>query len=383
MWKTVKLGSLIDVVMGQAPPGKSCNKNGIGTPFVKAGEFTSYSPVIREWTTEPKKIGETGDVFLCVVGATCGKINFGEDCAIGRSVAALRPLKDKIEQKYLYYFMLLMVQVLRAGSLGAAQTVISKDMINNITLSLPPLAEQQRIVAKLDAAVAEIDKAITAKQKQVENAEMIFGNFIEKLMEADGDAMSLDDLSLSITDGDHQPPPKSKSGVPFITISNVNKQTRKIDFQNTFFVPESYYSNLKQQRKPKRGDILYTVTGSFGIPVLIDEDMAFCFQRHIAIIRPNKNVLSKWLYYALLSASVFRQADKNATGAAQRTVSLKTLRSIKVNVPTLEKQRQDCEKIKLIEERTEQFLKTQREALEAILALKSAILARELQSKAA
>ena len=153
----IQLGAVIDIVMGQAPPGKDCNKDGKGVPFVKAGEFGVERPVIREWTTNPKKIAEKGDVFLCVVGATCGKINLGEDCAIGRSVAALRPNKDKIDQRFLYYFMSGEVMKLRRSSLGAAQTVISKDMINGISLYLPPLSEQQHIVAKLDVLFAEID----------------------------------------------------------------------------------------------------------------------------------------------------------------------------------------------------------------------------------
>ena len=156
-WKTIILGNVIDIVMGQAPPGKKCNKNGIGIPFVKAGEFGKISPVIREWTTEPKKYGEKSDIFLCVVGATCGKINYGTNCAIGRSVAALKPDCKKINQKFLYYFMSQKVQQLRKGSLGAAQTVISKDMINNLPISLPSLNEQEDIVIKLDKGVAEID----------------------------------------------------------------------------------------------------------------------------------------------------------------------------------------------------------------------------------
>ncbi len=153
-YKAVKLGDVIDVVMGQAPPGETCNKDGIGTPFVKAGEFRAFSPVLKEWTTEPKKMGAKGDVFLCVVGATCGKINLGADCAIGRSVAALRPKEDALLQTYLYYFMSQQVMRLRNGSQGAAQTVISKDMINGISLTLPPLSEQKRIAAILDKADA-------------------------------------------------------------------------------------------------------------------------------------------------------------------------------------------------------------------------------------
>jgi type I restriction enzyme S subunit len=198
-------------------------------------------------------------------------------------------------------------------------------------------------------------------------------------MEFDGNKSTIADMTISVTDGDHQPPPKSEKGIPFITISNIEKQTRKIDFTNTFFVSESYYDNLKVTRKPQRGDILYTVTGSFGIPVLIDGSTRFCFQRHIAIIRPKPEVDSEWLYYALLSSNSFHQAEKNARGAAQRTVSLKTLRDLVVTVPNLDKQRNNVLRIKLLEEKVEAFLKFKKEVLSSAQALKAAILSKALQ----
>ena len=81
-----KLGDVATFEMGQAPPGEMCNKQGEGTLFVKAGEFGDLFPVKHEWTVKPLKFGKRGDVFICVVGATAGKLNLGVDCAIGRSV---------------------------------------------------------------------------------------------------------------------------------------------------------------------------------------------------------------------------------------------------------------------------------------------------------
>jgi type I restriction enzyme, S subunit len=91
-----RLGEIVDIVMGQAPLGSACNKDGNGTPFVKAGEFSEEGPIIREWTTKPLKMARKNDVLVCVVGATAGKINRGADCAIGRSVAAVRPKEGKL-----------------------------------------------------------------------------------------------------------------------------------------------------------------------------------------------------------------------------------------------------------------------------------------------
>lgn len=256
MWRTVQLGDVVDVVMGQAPPGKACNKDGIGTPFVKAGEFGALSPVIKEWTTEPKKMGEKGDVFLCVVGATCGKINLGADCAIGRSVAALRPHEDKLLQTYLYYYMSQQVLGLRSGSLGAAQTVISKDMINGMSVPLPPLAEQQRIVAKLDAAFADIDKASDAQEARLQETLGLRTSLLASAMHQHlWKTVKLSEVCTLRNGRAYKKPELLAEGkYPVLRVGN-------------FFTSDKwYYSDLEldEAKYCDNGDLLYAWSASFG-----------------------------------------------------------------------------------------------------------------------
>ncbi len=149
--------------------------------------------------------------------------------------------------------------------------------------------------------------------------------------------IKLSDCCVSIADGDHQPPPKADYGVPFVTISNINTSNH-FDFSNTMFVPQEYYDKLDNKRKAQAGDVLYSVVGSFGIPVYIKENIPFVFQRHIAILRPNDSVLPKFLYYTMLSKAFYAKADAAAIGAAQRTVSLTALRNIEIEVPDLQTQ---------------------------------------------
>jgi restriction endonuclease S subunit len=144
----------------------------------------------------------------------------------------------------------------------------------------------------------------------------------------------LKDVCEVISDGDHQPPPKSRDGVPFVTISNIDDRNQ-IDFSKTFFVSREYYEGLKSTRRPQRGDILYSVTGSYGIPVLVESDREFCFQRHIGLIRPDAAIVStRYLYTLLLSPFMKVQADEAATGVAQKTVALNSLRGFKVPLPS-------------------------------------------------
>lgn len=134
--------------------------------------------------------------------------------------------------------------------------------------------------------------------------------------------VKLGDICESISDGDHLPPPKSVNGIPFVTISNVNS-SNQFDFKNTMFVPQEYYEKLDEKRKPRINDILYSVVGSFGIPVFIKENRPFVFQRHIAILRPNESrIHPRYLYYKMLSKDFYMKADAVAIGAAQRTIRI-------------------------------------------------------------
>ena len=185
---------------------------------------------------------------------------------------------------------------------------------------------------------------------------------------------TLSDLASDITDGDHMPPPKSQEGVPFITIGNIVKETHGIDFTDTFMVPAGYFEALKANKRPRRGDVLYTVTGSFGIPVIVGERVEFCFQRHIGLVRPKAETNSAWLYYLLLSPQVFTQANDGATGTAQRTVSLAVLRNFEVPKIALAKQEAMVAELDGIAAETERLASIYERKLAALDALKRSLL---------
>ena len=155
--------------------------------------------------------------------------------------------------------------------------------------------------------------------------------------------VKLEDICKSISDGDHQAPPKTSNGIPFVTISNITK-TNEFDFSNTMFVPQEYYERVDDKRKARVGDVLYSVVGSFGIPIYIEEELEFVFQRHIAILRPDiKKVVPQFLYYTMLSRDFYMKADAVALGAAQRTISLASLRGMEIQLPDYSTQKKIVE----------------------------------------
>lgn len=147
----------------------------------------------------------------------------------------------------------------------------------------------------------------------------------------------LDEICNTITDGDHLPPPKSASGVAFLTIGNVS--SGRLDFDGCRFVPQEYFDAIAEYRRPATGDILYTVVGAtYGRALLVESDRPFCVQRHIAILKPSSAVDRRFLLRVLNSSFVYEQATRGLTGTAQPTLPLRALRALTVPVPPLEEQ---------------------------------------------
>jgi type I restriction enzyme S subunit len=254
---------------------------------------------------------------------------------------------------------------------------VPKEYVEGALIPVPTIEEQRRIVTLLDEAFADIATAKTNAEKNLQNARELFESHLDAIVtnaQANSEIVPLSELATDITDGDHMPPPKVEQGLPFITIGNINKQTRAIDFSDTFQVPREYFDGLKANKKPMRGDVLYTVTGSFGIPVLVEDDKEFCFQRHIGLIRPKADVDSTWLHYLLQSPQVFNQAADGATGTAQKTVSLKVLRNLQVPKISPTQQSAHVETLRSVETECRRLESIYRQKLTAIDDLKKSLL---------
>ena len=172
----LKLGEISKFIMGQAPNSENCNKNGSGTIFVKAGQFGELYPNIEEWTVTPLKLAKENDVLICVVGATVGKLNLAIDCAIGRSVAAIRCDSKKLHYKYLYYYLNTWITRIRELSQGSAIGVITKDMLYDLNIPMYDISSQIYIVNILDKAQKLMDKR---KQQIGALDELVKSKFIE------------------------------------------------------------------------------------------------------------------------------------------------------------------------------------------------------------
>lgn len=290
--------------------------------------------------------------------------------------------------QYIVYCLLssFTAKAIEKRSYGIKMPRIDAGFMANLPIPVPPVSEQQYIVDRVRSAFSQIDIIDTLQAQYADNLTVlksklidaaIQGKLTEQLPE-DGTAeelyqqiqakkqalikegkikkekplpeitedenpfeiptnwkwVRLMDICKSVMDGDHQPPPQVDEGIPFLVISNIS--SGYFDLTNVRHVPEAYYDALSYERTAEKGDILLTVTGSFGIPVIVDVDLHFCFQRHMALLKPLINF--SYLYYALMSGYVKKRCDEVAIGTAQRTVGIKSLRKILIPIPPIAEQ---------------------------------------------
>lgn len=397
-WVWVRLGAIAEIVTGGTPSKKHPEYYGGNFPFYKPSDLDQgrltydASEYLSEEGKKVSRIIPKNSTAVCCIGSIgkCGYL-----MCEGTTNQQINSAIPKINSLCLYYYLCTENFVQNLLSMASATTIaiVNKSKMESCAFPLPPLSEQQRIVERIEELFAKLDEAKERLQEvadsfAVRKAAILHKAFTGELTkqwrrengvsDESWENVSLDSVCKSIYDGDHMPPPKSETGIPFLVISNVN--TGFISFEKCRFVPEEYYDGLSETRTPEIGDILYTIVGSYGIPVMVDTDKKFCFQRHMALLKP-KDIYNRFLWRQLQTQSFFEQATSIATGTAQLTVPIKGLRKLIVKCPTLPEQHEIVRLIDDLLARERSAQQATEQALASIDLMKKSILARAFRGE--
>ncbi|MDA7828694.1 restriction endonuclease subunit S [Gammaproteobacteria bacterium] len=368
----VKLKDVATIIAGQSPPGKNYNNNGEGMPFYQGkkdyGDKFLNPPKV--WTKSITKVAIKGDILLSV-RAPVGALNIAtQEICIGRGLAAIR-VHEEINEDYLFY-VLSQISIGLTGNAGAIFNSINKTQIENIEFLLPPLAEQERIVAKLDAAFAEIDRGIkTTKAKESEISRLNTSILSKTLTEHNHKIVKLGSIATVIAGqspkGEYYN--KEGRGTPFY-------QGKK-DYGKRYLNEPKVWTD-KVTKLAEKDDILLSVRAPIGALNIATQQI--CIGRGLAAIRPSTKILNDYLFYSLLLIS---NKLEGSSGAIFNSINKSQIEALEVTLPSIEEQQNivdkldaALEKIKLTEYSNEAIIKN-------FIKLKSAILSQELQSSEA
>ena len=166
----------------------------------------------------------------------------------------------------------------------------------------------------------------------------MFGDPVEN--PKDFDKCPLMSLAKKITDGVHKKPVYTKTGKPFISVTNINRGV--IDFTDCKFVSEEAYQTMIKTTYPERGDVLYTKVGAtYGIPAYVDTDEQFGLYVSVCLIKPKHDLIdARFLTESMRMEYIKKQADDRIKGIGVPDLHLQEIKSFEVLCPPRELQEQ-------------------------------------------
>lgn len=310
-----------------------------GLPVIDQGK-----KLIGGYSTTANKVNRKGEVI--VFGDHSGTIKYIDfDFALGADgVKVIEPVYEKVYPKYAFY-------ALKKVYIPDTGYDRKYKYLKRSKIPLPPLATQRRIAEVLDKAdaIRKRSRHILDRYDQLAQSVFLemFGDPVKN--EKGWEVKKLQDVCDKITDGTHQSPTFLQSGIPFLFVSNIVNY--EIDFNTHKYISNDEYLKLTKSTPIEIGDILYTSVGSYGNPAIVRTNDKFCFQRHIAHLKPNHKVLnSSFFKYLLLSNQIRNQADRFCRGVAQKTLNLKEIKNFIGIIPPINVQSQFASIVKQIEQ---------------------------------
>ena len=198
------------------------------------------------------------------------------------------------------------------------------------------IQEQEIISEKID----KVENIIKIKREQLSHLDdLVKSQFIEMFGGIpQEDFVPLSELCKIITDGTHQPPKFYDNGIPFLFVSNI--ANNEINYDTEKYINKETYLELIRRTPIEIGDILLSTVGSYGHPAIVTDSKKFCFQRHIAYLKPDGDLIeSRYLHGALLSPIGQEQIERGVKGIAQKTLNLSEIRKIRVPLVSMEQQK--------------------------------------------
>ena len=242
----------------------------------------------------------------------------------------------KCNIKYLYYALKSQQDRIMKLRSGACMPNIKKSDLGNFVFEYNQNPDDQaKTVYNLDrlTLVINLCEVITKKLDT-----LVKSRFVE-MFEDLKDRRTIADLCSIITDGTHQPPKFSQSGIPFLFVSNIVKN--EITYNAEKFISEETYNELYKRTPIEIGDIILSTVGSYGHPAVVKTDRKFLFQRHIAYLKPISSVINSiYLHSAILSNDAQRQIEERVKGIAQKTLNLSEIRKITIPIAPIPLQQQ-------------------------------------------
>lgn len=418
-WEWVNLVDICNLIGGYAFKSTKYIENGVRviriSDFNENGLLDKDKKFYQEESSLSKYLINSNDILMCMTGGTVGKTVFlgeiNDKLYLNQRVAAIRIENNSIiNNDYLNYVIESNhIKKIINTKKNSTNDNISMKLIQHFPIPLPPLAEQKRIVEKIEDLMPLVDeyeknwqkledlnKKFPEDMKKSLLQEAIKGKLVEqrpeegsgedlyRLIQEEKEKLikegkikkqkSLPEITeeeipfdipeswkwvrindcIDVRDGTHDTPKYVEEGYPLVTSKNL--KNGNIDFSNCKFISKEDHLKISERSRVDVNDILFAMIGSIGNPVKVQVSNEFSI-KNMALFKSIRNYFNMdYLYWFLYSSQY--DMKKIAYGAVQSFVSLKFLREYLLPLPPLGEQKRIVEKLEELLPLCDQIIKS-------------------------
>lgn len=379
-WEIKTLGEICEVLDSKRKPITKRDRTAGEYPYYGATGILDY---VHEYIFDEK---------LVLIGEDGAKWESGEWTAfiaegkywVNNHAHVIRPNRKIVLDNWIVYF--LYFSDLHKYVTGLTVPKLNQEKMRSITLPIPPLPEQQRIVSVLDEAFASIAQAKSNAERNLVNARELFEAVSKEVFDTNGKGWEEKKLGdkdiIEIIDNDRGVNyPKKSDFHPegyclFMNTKNVRPDG--FDFTTTMFITEKKDKALGKG-KLSRNDVVMTTRGTIGNLGVYNDEVPFEHIRTnsgMLIFRPNtKHIVPEFLFEVLRSGTIKAQIKKHVSGAAQPQLPIKTLVNFTFHLPkSLAEQRAIVRRLEALSAETKCLEEIYQQKIESLEELKKSVL---------
>jgi type I restriction enzyme S subunit len=359
-WPTIKLGDISEVITkGTTPTSVGFEFTASGVNFVKIesisldGDFipSKFAAVSNECHESLKRSQlKEGDILFSIAGAL-GRTALVTQKILpantNQALAIIRIKKDVlIDKRYLILALKtgFTLEQIEKHQGGVAQQNLSLGQMKTFEIPLPPIPEQQRIVAILDQAFADIEKARASAEKNLKNARELFDSYLNRAFDENKTNWPIMDLGqiAEVKGGKRLPkgyrPTIEKTKYPYVRVADFDNKG-SVNLVGMRYISEEVHNKIKRYTISSK-DVFITIVGAtIGKSGIVPKELNGAnLTENACKLVLGSNMSNKFIYYFTITKTFYEQVGLNTRTAAQPKLALERLKTINLAIPPIDVQ---------------------------------------------
>ena len=382
-WSLTSVGELFQIVGGGTPSTKVHEYWEGDIPWITSADIYGVKKIVPRRTVNQNAIKNSAanlvpkGSIIVVTRVSLGRIaicdtpiSFSQDCH------ALIPKTDSVDPEFALYYLSQAVQSFKNQSRGTTISGVTVKVVSSLPFLLPPLAEQQHIVSRVEALLTHV----SAARDRLSRVPLIMKRFRQTVLQfaIEGRLLQLDSSEkISITDDIDNPFPSGwkldaienqvsrltngyvgptrdiyiNKGIPYLLARHIKKH--KIVFDQRTFISEEF--NQKNRKSIlKKGDVLVVQSGDIGQTAVVEDDHVGHNCHALIVITPKKESLDgRYLSIYFSSITGQEMTRQIQTGITLKHLNCKDVKKIKIPLPPLAEQHEIVRRVGMLFERAD------------------------------